>query len=276
MKKVLSLVAVLMVSAWTLPGVALAKPETKVEKKSYSLGMQLGQSFIGAGDEVDVDFLRRGIRSGFDGTDPSGLENASDLQRGSYGFGMQFGKTLARSGEQFDVALVSEGIADVYAGKPTQLTKDQAEQVLREAEVELRARKSAEAANKLEAARSFMSKNSGRDGVVATGSGLQYEVLRKGSGSKPASTDKVTVHYRGNLVDGTQFDSSYDRGEPTTFPLNQVIPGWTEGLQLMSKGAKYKFFIPPELAYGARGAGASIGPNEALIFEVELLDVQAN
>lgn len=276
MKKVLSAITIALMAVWMTPGIAFAKPESKVEKKSYSLGMQLGQSFLGSEDEVDLDFLRRGIQTGFDGSQPTGLDNADALQRGSFGFGMQFGKTLVRSGEDFDVGMVSDGIADVYGGKPTQMTSEEADLVLREAEVELRARKSAEAAEKLEAARSFMSKNSARKGVVATGSGLQYEVLRGGEGSKPVSSDKVTVHYRGKLVDGTQFDSSYDRGEPTTFPLNQVIPGWTEGLQLMAVGSKYKFFIPPELAYGARGAGADIGPNEALIFEVELLDVQTN
>lgn len=276
MKKFFSMLVLTAMVSGMASGVAIAQPETKVEKKSYSLGMQLGQSFLGAGDEVDVEFLRRGIQTGFDGTAPTGLEDIEPLQRGSYGFGMQFGKTLARSGEQFDVAMVAAGIADVYAGKPTQLTKEQADQALREAEVELRARKSAEAAEKLKQSRAFMAENSSRKGVVATGSGLQYEIMRGAKGSKPASTDKVTVHYRGKLVNGTQFDSSYDRGQPTTFPLNQVIPGWQEGLQLMSKGSKYKFFIPPELAYGARGAGADIGPNEALIFEVELLEVQTN
>lgn len=276
MKNFLSAMMIALMAGSMLPGLAIAKPESKVEKKSYSLGMQLGQSFLGSDDKVDVEFLRRGIQAGFDGSEPSGLDGAGDLQRGSYGFGMQFGKTLVRSGEKFDVAMVSDGIADVYAGKPTQLTQEEADLALREAEVELRARKSAQAAEKLEQARSFMSKNSARKGVVATGSGLQYEVLKSGEGSKPANSDKVTVHYRGKLVDGTQFDSSYDRGEPTTFPLNQVIPGWTEGLQLMAVGSKYKFFIPPELAYGARGAGADIGPNEALIFEVELLEVQTN
>ena len=112
-----------------------------------------------------------------------------------------------------------------------------------------------------------------RKKVQTTASGLKYEVLREGDGSKPSATDRVTVHYRGELVDGTIFDSSYDRGQPATFPLNGVISGWTEGLQLMPVGSKYKFTIPPELGYGARGAGGRIPPNATLIFEVELLSI---
>src|SRR5699024_9767189 len=113
----------------------------------------------------------------------------------------------------------------------------------------------------------------GKEGVKVTDSGLQYKVLKEGDGAQPDADDSVTVHYTGKLIDGTVFDSSRERGKPTTFPVNAVIPGWTEALQLMHEGAKYKLFIPPELAYGVRGAGAKIGPNEALIFEVELLKV---
>ncbi len=109
--------------------------------------------------------------------------------------------------------------------------------------------------------------------VVTTASGLKYEVLNEGSGASPSASDKVTVHYRGTLTDGTEFDSSYKRGEPATFPLNRVIKGWTEGLQLMKEGAKYRFTIPPQLGYGERGAGAMIPPNATLVFDVELLKV---
>ena len=120
-----------------------------------------------------------------------------------------------------------------------------------------------------------MEKNKLRDGVNVTESGLQYEVLQEGSGASPKATDNVKVHYRGTLLDGKEFDSSYSRGEPETFRLNEIIPGWTEGIQLMTPGAKYKFYMPPDLAYGARGAGGNvIGPNSALIFEVELLSIE--
>lgn len=119
----------------------------------------------------------------------------------------------------------------------------------------------------------FLAKNAKKDKIVTTASGLQYQILVEGKGASPKATDKVTVHYKGTLLDGTEFDSSYKHGAPATFPLDHVIKGWTEGVQLMKEGAKYKFFIPSELAYGEQGAGRAVGPNETLIFEVELIKV---
>ncbi|MDX8411519.1 MAG: FKBP-type peptidyl-prolyl cis-trans isomerase [Mariprofundaceae bacterium] len=119
----------------------------------------------------------------------------------------------------------------------------------------------------------FLAANKKKSGVIETASGLQYLIIRQGDGAKPKTTDVVRVHYQGNLIDGTKFDSSYDRGQPAEFPLNQVIRGWTEGLQLMSVGSKFRFFIPPDLAYGKRGAGRLIGPNATLVFDVELLGI---
>ncbi len=124
------------------------------------------------------------------------------------------------------------------------------------------------------AGEAFLAENAKKDNIVTTKSGLQYEVLTAGSGKSPAATDNVTVHYKGTTIDGDVFDSSYDRGAPATFPLNRVIAGWTEGLQLMQEGAKYRLYIPSNLAYGERGAGRMIGPNSALIFDVELVKVQ--
>lgn len=119
----------------------------------------------------------------------------------------------------------------------------------------------------------FLAENGKKPNIKTTASGLQYEVLTEGKGKKPAATDNVTVHYKGTTIDGKEFDSSYSRGEPTSFPLNGVIPGWTEGVQLMAEGSKYKFYIPSNLAYGENGAGGAIGPNETLIFEVELIKI---
>jgi len=121
------------------------------------------------------------------------------------------------------------------------------------------------------AGEAFLAENTQKENIVTTASGLQYEILAEGEGPSPSATTSVTVHYKGTTLDGKEFDSSYSRNAPATFPLNRVIAGWTEGLQLMNVGAKYRFFIPSELAYGQRGAGADIGPNAALIFEVELL-----
>jgi FKBP-type peptidyl-prolyl cis-trans isomerase len=129
-------------------------------------------------------------------------------------------------------------------------------------------------ANKMKGA-NYLAENAKKEGVVVTKSGLQYTVINQGDGPKPTATDQVTVHYRGTLIDGTEFDSSYARGEPATFGLNQVIPGWTEGVQLMNVGSKYQFVVPYELAYGERGAGGAIGPFETLIFEVELIEIKS-
>ena len=122
--------------------------------------------------------------------------------------------------------------------------------------------------------KSFLASNGKKKGIVTTPSGLQYAVLKRGKGASPSATDTVTVHYRGALLNGDEFDSSYKRGTPATFPLNRVIAGWTEGLQLMKEGSKYRLFIPAKLGYGARGAGRAIGPNETLVFDVELIKVE--
>ncbi len=124
------------------------------------------------------------------------------------------------------------------------------------------------------AGQAFLTENAKKPNIKTTASGLQYEILTEGTGASPSATDSVTVHYKGTTIDGTEFDSSYSRGAPATFPLNRVIAGWTEGVQLMKEGAKYRFYIPSELAYGARGAGQAIGPNSTLIFDIELIKVQ--
>ena len=190
----------------------------------------------------------------------------------SYAIGLSMGQNLMSSGvESLEYNDLAAGIKDVLEKKQPQISYQEAQQVLGKFFSELEAKVAGAAKAQGEA---FLAENAKREGVKVTASGLQYEVLEATIGQKPKATDKVKVHYEGTLVDGTVFDSSYRRGEPITFGLNQVIKGWTEGLQLMSIGSKYKLFIPYQLGYGEQGAGASIPPYAALIFTVELLGIE--
>jgi FKBP-type peptidyl-prolyl cis-trans isomerase len=202
------------------------------------------------------------------------LESKKDSA--SYSLGVNIGSSLLQQGIEIDANIVASGIVDAMAGE-SKLTDEQVQAVLMALQedaamrqADSRAEKGTEAAKKSEA---FLAANKAKDGVMTTPSGLQYKVVTEGTGKKPAATDQVSVHYTGTLIDGTKFDSSHDRGAPAQFALNQVIPGWTEGLQLMTVGSTYMLYIPPTIGYGENGAGASIGPNEALIFEVELLEI---
>ncbi len=190
----------------------------------------------------------------------------------SYALGLSMGQNLMSSGvESLNYADLAEGIKDVLEKQKPQISYQEAQQVLNTFFQELE-QKVAGAAK--EAGEKFLAENAKREGVKTTPSGLQYEVLEATIGQKPKATDKVKVHYEGTLTDGTVFDSSYKRGEPITFGLNQVIAGWTEGLQLMSIGSKYKLYIPYQLGYGTQGASGSIPPCAALIFTVELLGIE--
>ena len=190
----------------------------------------------------------------------------------SYAIGLSMGQNLLGSGvTSLEYADLAAGIKDVLEKNQPQITYQEAQQVLGKFFSELEAKIAGEAKAAGEA---FLAENAKREGVKVTESGLQYEVLEATIGQKPKATDKVRVHYEGTLIDGTVFDSSYKRGESITFGLNQVIKGWTEGLQLMSIGSKYKLYLPYNLAYGERGAGANIPPYAALIFTVELLGIE--
>jgi FKBP-type peptidyl-prolyl cis-trans isomerase FklB len=189
----------------------------------------------------------------------------------SYSLGVSVANNLKSSGfETIESSAISAAFNDVFSENDVKISEEDANALIQDYFMELSQKKSQEATNKGQA---FLDENAAKEGVVTTASGLQYQVLTEGQGAKPVASDEVTVHYHGTLLDGTVFDSSVDRGQPATFPVGGVIQGWVEALQLMNVGSKYKLFIPSNLAYGERGAGGSIGPNETLIFEVELLSI---
>jgi len=197
----------------------------------------------------------------------------------SYALGLGIGHQLLQmNAEGLNIDDFAQAIKDVMTGGELKMKEAEAQQMVQQFFAEQEALQQAANAEKGKAAKAegeqFLAENAKKEGVKTTASGLQYQVLRDGNGKQPKATDQVECHYEGTLIDGTKFDSSYDRGQTATFPLNQVIAGWTEGLQLMNEGAKYRFFIPYQLAYGERGAGASIPPYAALIFDVELVAVK--
>jgi FKBP-type peptidyl-prolyl cis-trans isomerase len=198
-------------------------------------------------------------------------------ERLSYTIGMDIGGSLAEQDIDLDLDLLVEALRASYNGEETRLTEEEAlaerDAFMQRRQQQMEVERAQEASVNLEEGEAFLAENAERDGISVTESGLQYRVIESGEGASPTAEDRVTVHYKGTLIDGTVFDSSYDRGEPATFALNQVIPGWTEGVQLMKEGAKYEFFVPSELAYGEQGRPGPIGPNSTLIFEVELLEI---
>lgn len=189
----------------------------------------------------------------------------------SYALGVSIASNLKNSGvDALDIEYFTKGLNAILNNGEITMSPDKVNQVLGDFFEEIQ--KKAEG-NNIEAGKAFLAENKNKPGVVELPSGLQYSVITEGTGVKATAKNQVKVHYTGTLIDGTVFDSSVSRGEPATFGVTQVISGWVEGLQLMSKGAKYKFFIPSNLAYGAQGAGKTIGPNSTLIFEVELLEI---
>ena len=200
------------------------------------------------------------------------------LDRISYALGLSMGNNFKASGiKEINVKDFADGVAAVFEGAAPKMTYDEAKKEIKEffENMEAEQRAAAEKMGEVNAAagKSFLDENGKRVEVKTTASGLQYEVLKEGTGKMPSASDRVTVHYTGKLIDGTVFDSSVERGEPATFGVTQVIPGWVEALQLMKEGAKWRLFIPSNLAYGPNGAGNVIGPNATLIFDVELIKV---
>ena len=184
----------------------------------------------------------------------------------SYAIGLNLGKGMKKNDADVDLKVVEQGLKDGYSGGKELLTEEQIKETFMAFQKERTEKTKKEADD-------FLAANKKKEGVVTLPSGLQYKIIKKGTGKSPKATDSVTVNYRGTLIDGTEFDSSYKRGQPATFKVNAVIPGWTEALQLMKEGAKWQLVIPSNLAYGERGAGEMIGPNAVLVFDVELISV---
>ena len=205
-------------------------------------------------------------------------ELTTDAQKFGYAIGTDLGKSLKQVNTEVDLDALKAGLDEAMAGKPPRMD-DKARQeikttVAKKIQAKQKEERDAKAGKAKEAGEKFLAENAKKEGVKTTASGLQYKVITEGSGESPTAADEVTVHYKGTLINGEEFDSSIARGQPVTFPLGNVIEGWTEGVQLMKPGAKYQFFIPSKLAYGERGAGVKIGPNQTLIFEVELIEVK--
>ncbi len=211
-------------------------------------------------------------------TQPATTSLTSNRDSLSYSIGVNIAQSIKQQGiTDLNTAALAKAISDVMTNKPTQLTMEQSQQCLsvfmqKQSAVKMEASQKVSAANK-KIGDAFLADNKAKPGVQTTTSGLQYSVEKEGTGPKPASTDKVKVHYTGRLIDGKVFDSSVERGQPVEFPVTGVIPGWVEALQLMPVGSKWKLFIPSTLAYGDRGAGADIAPGSTLIFDVELLEI---
>jgi FKBP-type peptidyl-prolyl cis-trans isomerase len=207
---------------------------------------------------------------------PLALKTEKD--KASYAIGVNIGKSMHKDAVDIDPTIFSRGMKDALSGGKLLLTDDEMRATLTKLQADLRVKQEAAMQKAGEINKKvgddFLVQNKTKEGVVALPDGLQYKVLKAGTGPKPAATDQVVCNYRGTLLDGTEFDSSYKRGQPATFPVSGVIKGWTEAVQLMPVGSKWQLFIPADLAYGNRGAGPDIGPNATLIFEVELLSIQ--
>ena len=205
-------------------------------------------------------------------------EFKNDTEKFSYALAMNMSAHLLKMPIELDREIIIEAVTALLRGNQPDMSQEDYQQTMQKFQATMEEKANAEAqkaaSENSEKGKAYLAENAKKEGVKVTASGLQYEVIKEGTGKKPAATETVSVHYEGTLINGQVFDSSIRRGQPVEFPLNRVIPGWTEGVQLMSVGSKYRFVIPSNLAYGEHGAGGAIGPNETLIFEVELLDIK--
>lgn len=204
----------------------------------------------------------------------SATELKTEKQKLSYIIGYQVGFNLKREGTEIDPSLLAEAVQDALNGAEPKLSREDMQATMKAVQQRKIKEQKAMLEKNEKAGQEFLAANKKKQGVVELPSGLQYKVIKAGTGNQPKADDTVTVNYKGTLINGKQFDSSYDRGQPATFPINGVIQGWQEALQLMKEGGKWEIYVPAKLAYGARGAGSDIGPGETLIFDVELLEIK--
>jgi FKBP-type peptidyl-prolyl cis-trans isomerase FklB len=198
----------------------------------------------------------------------------TDKQKLSYSMGIFFGQTVIRQEMEIDIPAFMQAVEDVLNKSEKKLSDDEMQKIINTYQKKEKEKQITQSTNSKEDGEKFLAENRNNDGVIVLASGLQYKIIKNGEGIKPLADSRVVVHYRGTLINGTEFDSSYARGEPIELGLNQVIKGWQEALQLMPVGSKWQVFIPSELAYGERGAGRVIGPNSTLIFDIELLSIK--
>lgn len=297
----------LLVASWAQ---AQDKPvlTTDREKVSYMIGADVGRSISAVGPDLDLAAFERAVKNAFAGEKPllsdeeartvgsalmqriaerSGKpvpgaapgSKPPTVAKDKVGFlvGTDVGRSLTPIKDEIDMPVLLQGMRTLMVSGKSLLTEAEMDQVREAFSKRMQVREEARTADagrkNAEEGAAFLAKNKSIKGVIATASGLQYMVLRQGTGQRPRPSDRVRVHYQGALLDATVFDSSYERGQPAEFALNQVIPGWTEGVALMPVGAKYRFWIPASIAYGERGTPPTIGPNATLVFDVELLDV---
>jgi FKBP-type peptidyl-prolyl cis-trans isomerase FklB len=272
MQKSFSIVLQLFVAAMMLVGISLAQ-------QTPAAPAQPSQPASGQAAPAKKAPTSTAKKAPATGKSATALTLKTQKEKASYALGMKIGGDLRKQGVNaaVDPALAARGFKDALAGSKLQLSDDEMRAVLMQLQNQVRDKQQAKAHEQGSAARKegadFLAANKSKEGVVTLPSGLQYKILKEGVGPKPTANDTVSCNYRGTLLNGKEFDSSYKRGEPTSFPVNGVIKGWTEALQLMPVGSKWQLFIPADMAYGDRGAGGDIGPGETLIFEVELLSI---
>ena len=297
----------LFVAAWA-QAQDTAVPKTDREKASYMIGADVGRSISAVGPDLDIPAFERAVKNALAGGKPllsdeeSRIVGSALMQRigertgkpipgvapgtkpptvakdkVGYMVGTDVGRSLAPIRDEIDLPMFLQAMRTLVASGKSLMTDAEMDQVRDTFSKRMQAREEARSADlsrkNLEEGAAFLAKNKAAKGVITTSSGLQYMVLRQGPGQRPRPSDRVRVNYQGTLLDNTVFDSSYERGQPAEFALNQVIAGWTEGVAMMPVGAKYRFWIPASIAYGERGSPPTIGPNATLVFDVELLDV---